>query len=650
MLLNAVCFGEKIDNNSNSSIQIKENVTSLNDQSIIKIKEKYKVGDIIKRGKLNYTLIDQNNYEDVEWIVLDIQGSNILLLSRKIINFMPYSEVVEENINWNNSSIREYLNNDFLDGLHVMYNDYKYINYLKKTTISTNISTYDNNLNTNIVTNDKVFLLSKDEIMKYFECIDNKYQCEPGIAIDYVKHVKLESIYEDIIEANRYNFLLRDLNSSNDSIVYVDSNGEIIETGISADTPCGIRPAMWINDSSIISDNTILYGKYEQDNDFSNGKETIEWIPLATNNQKVLLISKYILDFQIYSISKNNANWETSSIRKFLNDGFINESFTTNERHHIALSDVISYTGSYRDKEGAINTSDYIFIPGYEDYDLYTTYDNFISKVYKTNCTKYSSTLIESNEYKSFYWLRDFYTKYHQAVYVRHNGEIEWDLEKLKIEKLGIRPMMWLDLSKDDISNIINNISNKKNDGPISDILMQKPIIVDQAKQEFILGKYEQDGETSNGKEDVEWIILGTASEINNNEYICISKYIIDEYKFDDNIGVEYQNSEIRKVLIGNIYNNMFNEYEKTLLCDIDIGNNIFDKISLLNFDMCMKYSDVEYYPQYGNIEYLKPASVTPYAKNNYTKYTGEKLSVNKSGNGAYYLRDIDDACYGVYL
>lgn len=44
----------------------------------------------------------------------------------------------------------------------------------------------------------------------------------------------------------------------------------------------------------------VTYGRYEQDNDDTNGAEPIEWIVLATEDKNVLLISRYGLDTQEY--------------------------------------------------------------------------------------------------------------------------------------------------------------------------------------------------------------------------------------------------------------------------------------------------------------------------------------------------------------
>ena len=45
---------------------------------------------------------------------------------------------------------------------------------------------------------------------------------------------------------------------------------------------------------------TVLFGSYEQDGDAANGKEPIEWLVLARDGDKALLLSKYALDHQSF--------------------------------------------------------------------------------------------------------------------------------------------------------------------------------------------------------------------------------------------------------------------------------------------------------------------------------------------------------------
>ena len=53
--------------------------------------------------------------------------------------------------------------------------------------------------------------------------------------------------------------------------------------------------------------NTVVFGNYEQDNDTSNGKEPIEWIIISEENDRRLLVSKYILDVQPFNTDETKA-------------------------------------------------------------------------------------------------------------------------------------------------------------------------------------------------------------------------------------------------------------------------------------------------------------------------------------------------------
>lgn len=78
----------------------------------------------------------------------------------------------------------------------------------------------------------------------------------------------------------------------------------------------------------------VTFGHYEQDNDTSNGKEDIEWLVLEKEDDKILVISKYILGSS-RSGGSNNDNtfgWKNCRIRTWINDGFLNEAFNLKEQ------------------------------------------------------------------------------------------------------------------------------------------------------------------------------------------------------------------------------------------------------------------------------------------------------------------------------
>ncbi|MBQ2941751.1 MAG: TIR domain-containing protein [Clostridia bacterium] len=75
----------------------------------------------------------------------------------------------------------------------------------------------------------------------------------------------------------------------------------------------------------------IFFGAYEQDNNVSNGKEEIEWMVLDKQNNKILVISKYALDCKQYNEKHIDITWETCSLRRWLNNGFVNNAFSAEE-------------------------------------------------------------------------------------------------------------------------------------------------------------------------------------------------------------------------------------------------------------------------------------------------------------------------------
>lgn len=80
---------------------------------------------------------------------------------------------------------------------------------------------------------------------------------------------------------------------------------------------------------------TVKLGRYEQDADEQNGTEQIEWIVLESDGQKALVISKNIIDCRPYNMGYAACNWESSSIRKWLNSEFLEVAFTEGERMKI---------------------------------------------------------------------------------------------------------------------------------------------------------------------------------------------------------------------------------------------------------------------------------------------------------------------------
>ena len=111
---------------------------------------------------------------------------------------------------------------------------------------------------------------------------------------------------------------------------------------------------------------TYTFGSYEQDGDSSNGKEPIEWLVLDRDGDKVLLISKYALDYQsfmpFYEPVTEHYTWESCSLRRWLNGTFLNAAFSADEQQRLLTTTVITSPGSLHRENGPVTTEDRVFL------------------------------------------------------------------------------------------------------------------------------------------------------------------------------------------------------------------------------------------------------------------------------------------------
>ena len=83
---------------------------------------------------------------------------------------------------------------------------------------------------------------------------------------------------------------------------------------------------------------TIYFGNYYQSNE--NTKEPIQWRVLSVEGSDAFLLSEKGLDCQKYNNKLEDVTWENCSLRKWLNNDFLNEAFNEAEKNAIPTSKV----------------------------------------------------------------------------------------------------------------------------------------------------------------------------------------------------------------------------------------------------------------------------------------------------------------------
>ena len=165
---------------------------------------------------------------------------------------------------------------------------------------------------------------------------------------------------EDVIIQNKYDRAVKLIASGDYDTAYILLNG--LNYKDSANKLEEILPQY---KKSLLSKaevgSTILFGSYEHDDIVANGREPIEWVVLAKESNNVLVISKYGLDCQPYNKESKDVTWESSSLRRWLNELFLMSAFSHPEREMIQSAVVTADANPDYNTSPGNNTEDKVF-------------------------------------------------------------------------------------------------------------------------------------------------------------------------------------------------------------------------------------------------------------------------------------------------
>lgn len=203
------------------------------------------VGDTFYMGDYEQDAIAINGKEPLEWVVIDKQDGKILVTTKKIIEVKPFDTTGNEELTWESSELREFLNGEFVD---TTFSKSEQSRILSTTVTADSNPTYEE-VNQGNDTEDKVFVLSIDEMQKYYPDELNRqakltvYSMDGGMSDNETTD----------------SYWLRTMGCNNRVAAYVKENGEILNIGVAVsvdstldkvsaeDGGLGVRPVMWIS-------------------------------------------------------------------------------------------------------------------------------------------------------------------------------------------------------------------------------------------------------------------------------------------------------------------------------------------------------------------------------------------------------------------
>lgn len=170
----------------------------------------------------------------------------------------------------------------------------------------------------------------------------------------------------------------------------------------------------------------VEFGRYIQDNDTA---DAIKWVVASNKDGMAMLISLYILDQQPFG----GDDWESSSLRSWLNGAFLNSAFTAEEQQRICpvRKNYYNELPPANGKEAG-TVSDLVTIPGYSDWR------NYMNRY--AYCTPYAEQKLSGSNMEDYYWIADKMDELPLRM-GRGNATIT-----LNSPESGVLPIIWISI------------------------------------------------------------------------------------------------------------------------------------------------------------------------------------------------------------
>ena len=194
------------------------------------------------------------------------------------------------------------------------------------------------------------------------------------------------------------------------------------------------------DDPRLTVGNIVEFGRYRQGNNRSI--KPVEWIVLAEEHGRYLLISRYGLDAKPYNNEYVNITWENCTLRQWLNNEFLNRTLTAEERTKIVQTCNPNPKNAKCDTLGGNVTDDQVFLLSIDEAQQYFKND----KERQCHLTEYakSKTVLSSSSSKGWWWLRSPGYSNGDAAIVNIRGNISAGGSIVNSGGGCVRPALWV--------------------------------------------------------------------------------------------------------------------------------------------------------------------------------------------------------------
>ena len=184
---------------------------------------------------------------------------------------------------------------------------------------------------------------------------------------------------------------------------------------------------------------SVFFGAFPQRND---APEPIEWLVLARQDDRALLLSKHCLASLPWHNSAVPATWDTCNLRTWLNQDFLEAAFTEDERSVILTSSLDNGDDFGCGTPVGANTQDKIFLLSGAEVSQYLTDSSL--RVVKPTAYAVSQGAYTNGSGECAWWLRSPGMNDTSPAYLSSAGEIGSRAHEASERIIGVRPAMWI--------------------------------------------------------------------------------------------------------------------------------------------------------------------------------------------------------------
>ena len=172
--------------------------------------------------------------------------------------------------------------------------------------------------------------------------------------------------------------------------------------------------------------------------------EKIEWKVLSVGEDKALLITKDVIEYKKYNEKDIEVTWQTCTLRKWLNNEFMNLAFDEEETEQILKTTVQPHKNpGYITKQGD-PTQDKVFLLSIQETNQYFT--NADERCCKPSNTVRNKRVYVRNNGNCSWWLRSVGLYQNFAVCVNDRGRVDEGGNGVSYDDIGVRPALWINL------------------------------------------------------------------------------------------------------------------------------------------------------------------------------------------------------------